>query len=143
MKRFTIIRGLPGSGKSTLAERLAGENTDQWETDQFFTIGGEYHFDPTKIAVAHQWCYRGAAHSCQLGKNVIVSNVFTKLTDVLPYAMLAIKRGYTLQMITCDGSFGNVHSVPKNVIEKMKSEFELISFDELLEAATRFNNLLL
>jgi predicted ABC-type ATPase len=142
MKRFTIIRGLPGSGKSTLANALRGENTRHFETDHYFLVGDEYRFNPANIGAAHRWCYLSSQLACESGKNVIVSNVFTKLTDILPYAMLAVQHGYTLQVITCEGKFGNRHNVPEDVIEKMKAEFEQVSCDELLEAATRFNNLL-
>jgi len=59
MKELLLLRGLPGSGKSTLAKLLGGEHI---EADMYFMKDGEYHFDGSKLKIAHEWCRNQASY---------------------------------------------------------------------------------
>jgi predicted kinase len=125
---LTLIRGLPGSGKSTLARKLLLQsNSDAiWvEADHYF-IGsdGVYRFDKDRLEQAHSQCYNKAERALDQGQNVIVSNTFTTLKEMRPYFDLAFSRGVVPDVITCYDSFGSVHDVPEEVMQRMTSRFQ-------------------
>ena len=119
MNRLVLIRGLPGSGKSTLAKCMT--DFKHLETDMFW--GTDYNFDITRIKEAHQWCQNLTAMRLR-NYNVVVSNTFTTRKEIEPYLNIAKEYGIVPQIITCEGSFRNIHNVPEEVIEKMKARFE-------------------
>lgn len=128
MSKLLIIRGLPGSGKSTLARKLGEENWFHVEADMFFMhdteSGSMYVFDPKKIPQAHDWCQKQAAIALERGDNVVVANTFSRRWEIEPYDKMATALNCDFQVMQCDGSFQNVHNVPQQVIENMKSRWE-------------------
>lgn len=137
---FFIIRGLPGSGKSTTAKMLYNRtDTFHFEADMFFVnTHGEYKFDGSKISDAHEWCYNQTEKALEISTridsvNVIVSNTFTRKKELRPYFELAKKYNIKPQVITCQGDFGNVHSVPQETIVHMKQRFDFNCVDELMK----------
>lgn len=128
MKLLILIRGLPGSGKSTLARALrTGINSTHYEADMFFTDAAtdEYRFDPAKIKEAHQWCQDSVRSAMEERYSpVIVSNTFTRKWEMDAYLKMAEEHGYKVQIITCQGDFGNVHDVPPEKVEQMRERFE-------------------
>jgi deoxyadenosine/deoxycytidine kinase len=126
-KTLFIIRGLPGSGKSTLAELLAAVyHTEHWyEADMYFEGPEGYKFDPRLLADAHDWCLDNAIHAMQDSAHcVIVSNTFTRNTEMDSYLEIAEDLEYHIQVIHCEGKFGSIHGVPQETIDKMYARWE-------------------
>lgn len=121
--KLILIRGLPGSGKSTIAKLLTG--FIHLEADMYFIDhAGDYKYDPAKIKFAHEWCYREAKAGLLLGRDVVVSNTFTRKCEIDPYLDLAEKFGIMPNIIIATGEFKNVHGVPDAVVEKMRQRWE-------------------
>jgi predicted kinase len=124
MKELFLLRGLPGSGKSTLAKALGGE---QVEADQYFMVNGEYHFDPSKIRTAHEWCRNQVSDWMFLEfQRIVVSNTFTQEWEMEPYFQMAKEKGYRVYSLVVENRHGgeNVHGVPSEKLQQMKSRFE-------------------
>ena len=125
MKELYLLRGLPGSGKSTLARGLGGEHV---EADQYFMSNGEYHFDGSKIKIAHDWCKNQVSDWMFLEiKKIVVSNTFTQEWEMEPYYLLAEELGYQVFSIIVENRHGgkNLHGVPQESLDKMKNRFEI------------------
>ena len=124
MKELFLLRGLPGSGKSTLAKALGGE---QVEADQYFMVNGEYHFDPSKIKTAHEWCRNQVSDWMFLEfQRIVVSNTFTQEWEMEPYLRMAKEKGYRVYSLVVENRHGGetVHGVPSEKLQQMKSRFE-------------------
>jgi hypothetical protein len=151
-----IIRGLPGSGKSTLAHQLVGYGNyfeaDMYFTDP---KTGEYKFDQTKLRDAHAWCLEGVKKAMRSRYEIFtdnvpwdpngepvstrgigyptpvaVSNTFTQLWEMQMYIDLAKSEEFSADWEVCivemHNNFGNVHGVPTEAIERMRSRWEKI-----------------
>lgn len=129
-QELILIRGLPGSGKSTLAISLskrfqaAGLDYQHIETDMFFDDAGEYKFDPTRLKEAHQWAQEWCRNEIRMLTSVIVSNTFTRIWEMKPYIDMAKEFEVKLTVLTCEGQYGNVHNVPPEKIQEMKTRWE-------------------
>lgn len=123
--QLTLIRGLPGSGKSTLAKQLAVNGTLRFEADQYFyDSDGKYKFDINHIMDAHDWCQDMTSRALNSGFDVIVSNTFTTIRELLPYVEIAKIRNASLNVILCQMNFGSIHDVPPETFQKMKNRFQ-------------------
>lgn len=127
-----LIRGVPGSGKSTLAMNMS--NSDVWggdtsvifEADMFMVNDqGEYHFDPLKLKYCHGRCHQ-FVNMAMIEKtdHIYVSNTFIKKWEADVYHTLARVWGYDVKVICCEGTYENVHGVPDNKVELMRSNME-------------------
>jgi len=122
MKQLYIIRGLPGSGKTTLAHKLS---PIVCEADQYFVRDGVYNFEPTLLKEAHKWCQMQVVQSMQNGAPIIaVSNTSTQKWEYQQYLDWAQQFGYTVFVIVCQNDFGNIHGVPPEATERMRSRWE-------------------
>ena len=126
MKTLLVVRGLPGSGKSTLAHTL----TDKvYSADMFFEDDkGNYRFEFNKLTAAHSWCQKAVENEMKEATSIVaVANTFTREWEMKPYFDMAKKYGYTVHSIIVENRHNgkNVHGVPSEVIEKMKSRFEV------------------
>jgi predicted kinase len=125
MKQLILFRGLPGCGKSSLSESLC---TEVWSADMYFERDGEYFFDATKLSHAHDWCKGHVEKSLWDGTLTVgVANTFTQEWEMQPYFELAKKYGYRVSTVIVENRHEseNVHGVPTESLEKMKSRFEV------------------
>jgi len=121
--KLILIRGLPGSGKSTLAKSLAKPQiTIHLETDQFWGLNYDFNFG--KLNEAHTWCREETKKYLAMGMNVIVSNTFTTKKELKPYFDIAKNFDIVPTVIVCQNSFGNIHNVPAEVLQKMHDRFD-------------------
>jgi hypothetical protein len=118
--RLFLIRGVPGSGKTTYAKTLGIE--DHYEADMWFDANGGY--DPTKIKLAHEWCQNKAIDAMQSGRDVVVSNTFTRLWEMKPYKDAANKLDVEVIEEVMTGEWPNVHGVPADKVRQMRERFE-------------------
>ena len=135
-KVLYIVRGIPGSGKSTFAKMLVGEDFLVCEADKYFIDKetGEYNFDFTKIKEAHKFCQdtvetymKDSLVNDQFYREIAVSNTFTQEWEMEPYLELAKTYGYKTFSIIVENRHGGVnqHSVPDEVLTKMRERFEI------------------
>lgn len=146
MPSLTLIRGLPGSGKSTLAKALLrsmSSSTRHFEADMFFVdkTTGVYEFKPMRIGDAHDWCQMETQSALIDGESVIVSNTFTKLSEMTPYFEFALSlTGKLPNVILCQGQFGSVHGIPDQVMVNMRKRFAH-DISPLVDQFTKFEDL--
>lgn len=124
-----LVRGLPGSGKSTLARGLLNDAwARHYEADQYFMQSGTYQFDSALLHQAHSWCLRSARQWLEgedgRARRVIVSNTFTTRRELRPYFDMAQELGVVPSVIVCQNQFGNVHGVPEETLERMRTRFQ-------------------
>lgn len=123
-QQLILIRGMPGSGKSTLAKTMTG--FEHLEADMFFIDeNGEYTYNPEKIKEAHEWCQLQTNDLLEQGKSVVVANTFIRLWELKPYREIAKDHGIEPLIIHATGKFGNTHGVPDDIVESMRSRFEI------------------
>lgn len=125
--KLFLIRGTPGQGKSSLAREIASHIQDSvhLETDMYFiNEAGEYKWDGMKIREAHEWCLNETRRVLESGRIAIVSNTFTKESELIQYFELAKELDSKVFVMTSNGSFKNIHDVPENVLVNMKNRFK-------------------
>ncbi len=132
MPNLILIRGTPGSGKSTLARtKYVPLGYIPMEADMFFEQSGTYLFEPAKIGLAHSWCQRKTREHLAAGRDVVVSNTFTTLWEMIPYIDMVNKIQAKLKVIHAQGNFQNVHSVPQAALDKMKARWQPFDGEEI------------
>lgn len=126
MTTLYLVRGLPGSGKSTFARQLAGRDKAHIEADMYFdALVSGYKFDPTKLGAAHAWCQNRVELYIRNGMDVVVSNTSTTEKEVAVYQAIADKYNARFVSMIIENRHGgvNVHGVPEDKLEQMKSRF--------------------
>ena len=122
MATLVLIRGLPGSGKSTLAQKYVKAGYYHNEADMYFMQeDGRYCFDPQQLRDAHDWCQNSTRNLLLAGKNVVVSNTFSRLREMSPYLEMPAENVF---VIKCNGNYGNIHGVPEKTVRLMKERWE-------------------
>lgn len=122
---MVIIRGIPGTGKSTLARKYVALGYKHYEADMFFEQTGEYKFDPARIGDAHAWCRANVRSAMKRGRDVVVSNTFTRKWEYEDYIKLAQLFDYVVDIITLTKEYGSIHDVPAATVDKMRARFEI------------------
>lgn len=125
-----IIRGLPGSGKTTIARKIG---CSHFEADMYFYNNGKYEWDPKKLPSAHMWCKTMVTQQLKRNLDVVVSNVFSKCWMIDEYIKIAKLTNTEYKVIKIVGDHGNIHSVPQEVIDKMKEEWEDFDGEQTIE----------
>ncbi|XP_002167368.3 2',3'-cyclic-nucleotide 3'-phosphodiesterase isoform X1 [Hydra vulgaris] len=132
-----IMRGLPGSGKSTIAKQISklfhSNDVVICSADDFrFNKDGVYVFDASKLYETHKKCQNKAQKYCMAGKTIIIDNTNLSKKDFEPYLSMAEQHHYlTLFVQTQETDTDvlysrNVHNVPKQKIDAMKSNMERV-----------------
>jgi len=128
MSIFYIVRGLPSSGKSTVATNMVGAENNIAADDYFYNLGnGDYAFDPTKLHLAHKWCYATLEKKMSIGEPLLaVSNTSTRESDVRTYYELGTKWGYQVFVITVEKWHAglNTHNVPTETMDRMETQLK-------------------
>lgn len=121
--RLILCRGCPGSGKSTFAAKKF-PGVLHLENDMWHMKDGKYDFRGAMQPRAIAWCMTIANGALAEGMDVVVSNTFTKRRYIEAYRKLAEEHGAEFTVYRMHGEFGNVHSVPADVLENMRKNFE-------------------
>jgi hypothetical protein len=141
MVHLYIIRGLPGVGKTTLGKAMAA---NVFAADDYFTKeDGSYHYDPMRIAEAHEDCLKRCEEkllallrnpdlSSQFDRSVAVTNVFQKHQHFVPYVVLAqrLQVRYWVMDLFDQGcgdevlAKATVHGVPVEKYDMFRSGWE-------------------
>ena len=126
--QLVLIRGLPGSGKSTMAKALARAGFEHFEADTYHMNNeGDYCFDRANAKAAHEWCQQETRKALERGKQVVVSNTFIQLWEMVPYFDMAKALGIEPNVLEAKGNWQNVHAVPAEVMANMRERWETIS----------------
>jgi hypothetical protein len=130
--KLYLIRGISGSGKTTYAKQLMKQDPSlsHYEADMFFYKNGDYVFNPALLKDAHLWCKNKTEEDLSNGKSVIVSNTFTQKWEIDPYIQLGKKYGAEIIIKKATGNYQNVHGVPPEALERMKSRWEDLDGEE-------------
>uniref|UniRef100_A0A3Q2QHD7 NEDD4 binding protein 2 n=1 Tax=Fundulus heteroclitus TaxID=8078 RepID=A0A3Q2QHD7_FUNHE len=135
-KVLVLLRGAPGSGKSTLARALLEHNPGGvvLSTDDYFSHGTGYQFDPTALGEAHEWNHKRAREALERGKNpVIVDNTNMQGWEMKPYVAQALRHGYKVLFREPDTWWKfkarelerrTTHNVPVDTIRRMLNGYE-------------------
>jgi hypothetical protein len=132
--RLYLIRGISGSGKTTYAKQLMKQDPtlSHYEADMYFYKDGNYNFNPSLLKDAHAWCKNKTEEDLRNGKSVIVSNTFTQKWEIDPYIQLGKQYGAEVIIKKATGNYQNVHGVPPEALERMKSRWEDLDGEENL-----------
>ncbi|KAH9495723.1 hypothetical protein Btru_016136 [Bulinus truncatus] len=149
---MVIMRGLPGSGKSHLARLLIDEGAKMGvlgvtlSTDDYFMQQGVYAYSKNDIGIAHDWNKKRALTYVMESKSpIIIDNTNTSLWEFLPYAEMAWRYKYDVQIFEPDTAWKfkvmelsrkNSHGVSKEHIKRMKDRYEHVNIETLLKAAS-------
>jgi predicted kinase len=126
MATLYILRGVSGSGKTTLAREMAAKLAcNYYEADMWFLRGdGEYVFNPKELPRAHRWCFNEVCEQLKMGRDVIVSNTFTRVWEMRNYLDFAVEQGCKMRIITCRGQYQNTHGLSEQDVEKQRARFQ-------------------
>ena len=126
-----LVRGLPGTGKSTVAA-LFGPSAPVLAADDYFTVSGEYRFDPTFLGQAHSACQHRTREALARNPVVVVANTFSQRWELEPYFTIAYGHYARVHVIDLfdagldDAALAarNVHGVPLASIAAMRGRWE-------------------
>lgn len=132
--KLILIRGVSGSGKTTYAKKLMAQDPSlsHYEADMYFYKDGNYNFDPAKLKDAHAWCKAKTEEGLSDGRSVIVSNTFTQKWEIQPYIELGKKYEAEIILKKATGDYQNIHGVPPEALERMRSRWEDLEGEESL-----------
>jgi hypothetical protein len=120
---LVLFRGLPGSGKTTMASVLRMIGYKHFEADMYFEVNGAYQYEASRIRDAHDWCKQMTREALRRGENVVVSNTFTRLSEMEPYYQMDATN---IRVIEATGNWANTHGVSNEIINRMSERWELL-----------------
>jgi predicted kinase len=125
LMQIKLIRGVPGAGKTTLATKnYIPYGFKHFEAHMYFVKNGVYKWFPSGISDAHNWCQVAVVKAMIEGRNIVVSNTFTRISEMEFYLKVAEKFGYNIEVIRCTAQFDNIHNVPQDKVKAMLERFE-------------------
>ena len=128
-KKLIIIRGCPGSGKTTFAEfikRMCSSGSavhyeaDRWMIDNI----GRYQFDAKRLGYCHSRCQNMVEEAMVAAiPVVIVSNTFTKVSEMKVYLDFAAKYGYSVTSLVMEKHHNNkdIHGMNEETLVRMEN----------------------
>ena len=126
-QRLVLLRGAPGSGKTWSAvNNFVPKGFKHFEADMYFNKNGSYCYDRTLVPKAHTWCKAQVREALENGHSVVVANTFVRAWEVKDYVTMANELGIPVQIYTMHGTFQNVHGVPQEKVEQMRSSMEVL-----------------
>lgn len=136
---LVIIRGAPGHGKSTLAKSISStRGYVHYEPDHYLDkeeakYGNDIRTDSAVRTEALLWCHDQVSKELEKGNSVVLSGLFTKINDLLPYYKLGLKHNLVIEVIERfrpEHRFKNIHGTPEYLVEKLISTFEPLTTSE-------------
>jgi len=132
MKRVIIMRGISGSGKSYHARqhKKSSENAAIVSADDYFMVGSQYRFDPSKLGEAHTDCMRKFLYAINTGyETIVVDNTNLRLHELNPYRMVALAMGYDVEIYHVIAPISvalkrGQHSVPHVGLVRQQNAYE-------------------
>lgn len=122
MANLYLVRGIPGAGKSTFAK--ANFRCLILENDMWHESDGKYQWNAKSMKDAVRWVMSTAEFMLANGRDVCVCNTFVKRASVEVYRKIVEKHAANFIVYRCTHDYGNIHNVPKHVLESMKAGFE-------------------
>lgn len=124
--KLALLRGPAGSGKSTLAKaEYVTKGYKHYEADMFFIDEyGVYIYNRNLIKEAHEWCINQTEKELQNGNNVVVSNTFIRLWELIPYQNLAKLYNADVEIQICMKTYKNIHNIPNDIVKRHIENFE-------------------
>jgi len=102
-------------------------NRFHYETDQFWHLeDGTYRFELERLNEAHTWCRKMVTQALYFGADVVVSNTFTRRSEITPFVKIGKEHGAKLQIIECRAPFGSIHGVPQETLDRMAERWYTI-----------------
>jgi len=137
IKKLILIRHCSGAGSSTLAKFLstyldfgidAGGKVCHYEADQWMMdADGNYKFDAVKLGYCHAQCRHSTAKA-MLNEvpAIIVSNTFSRESEIAPYIELAEINDYEVTVMILENRHGNksVHNVPEETLQRQETNIK-------------------
>lgn len=124
-QELVLVRGHSGSGKSTFAASFVPFGYKHFENDSFFVgADGVYKFDFAFHQEAKDACVKKAVQALLDGESVVVSNTFTKISEMDSLVAFAQETGVAIRVFEMENDFANTHGVPDAVIADKKASFE-------------------
>jgi len=152
-----ILRGLPGSGKSDFAAELkhhiegTGGEATVCSLDDYFTVDGVYHWDPSKIkenVIKLEDDLRRNMNR-RVG-TIIVANTHSRLREFQKYIDMAVAHAYKVRVLTVEAPVWEClkrqsHDVPTDSVLNMAQRWESMapksSVDHLAQLTNHVANL--
>ena len=119
------MRAAPGSGKSTWIKTNLQDPVVCSADHYFYNTDGVYTFNKDDIGRAHNHCKN--AFQKALGESrdlIVVDNTNIKKKNYSFYVGLGKQHGYTVYQKCLTTSFGSIHNVPEETVQRMKLQFE-------------------
>lgn len=144
MNILVMMQGHSGSGKSTLAKQIQKVLAmfcacEIYSTDELFFVNGVYTFDPKKLPWNHKRNLDRTITALEAGYSVIVDNTNIQRWQAKPYVEYAVARKIPVVFVRAEGNFQNVHGVPAEKVEQMKSQLEDLDIPSVLASRSPFD----
>ena len=129
---LVVLRGAHGSGKSLYSKLVY--KPKGWEivsTDEYFTNNGKYKFDPKKVKVANDWCFRIVHGYLKAGKNVVVDNTNRTMFEVKRY--LKLEDIASVSVIKLAGEYPPSKVIPQSALDKYKQGYQPYEYETTIK----------
>lgn len=143
---IVILIGISGAGKSTYAKTLPRPIIVS--ADDFFMVGGEYKFDPSKLDAAHGRCLAAfietareyGGRTLESEPTLVVDNTNTTLAEIAPYYAIARAYGHQVRIVKfiCDphvAAARNRHGVPLETCKRQNRNIENLALPPFWQAS--------